>query len=125
MDREKAEGNLATVRREVQARKAPNYDAACFHAQQCIEKYLKARLQEAEIHFGRTHDLVALLHLLLPVEPSWEPLRPNLHTLTTFAVGVRYRPRVFVREQNGVVPLPGHRAYRCLARRGTFFSARY
>ena len=48
----KAEGDLATVRREVQARKAPNYDAACFHAQQCIEKYLKARLQEAEISFA-------------------------------------------------------------------------
>ena len=56
----KAEGDLATVRREVQARKAPNYDAACFHAQQCIEKYLKARLQGVEIPFGRTHDLIAL-----------------------------------------------------------------
>ena len=32
----------------------------------------------------------ALLHLLLPLEPSWEPLRPHLRTLTTFAVGVRY-----------------------------------
>ena len=53
---EKAEGDFATVRREVQARKDPNYDAACFHAQQCIEKYLKARLQEAEVPFGRTHD---------------------------------------------------------------------
>ncbi|NJL91504.1 MAG: HEPN domain-containing protein [Coleofasciculaceae cyanobacterium SM2_1_6] len=27
----------------------PNYDAVCFHAQQCFERYLKARLQEAEI----------------------------------------------------------------------------
>ena len=86
----KAEGDLATVRREVQARKAPNYDAACFHAQQCIEKYLKARLQEAEISFGRTHNLSALLNLLLPVESSWESLRPHLRTLTAFAVGVRY-----------------------------------
>ena len=86
----KAEGDLATVRREVQARKAPNYDAACFHAQQCIEKYLKARLQEEESPFGRTHDLAALLNLLLPVEPSWEPLRPHLRALTAFAVSVRY-----------------------------------
>jgi HEPN domain-containing protein len=86
----KAEGDFTTARREVQARKAPNYDAACFHAQQCIEKYLKARLQEMEIPFGRTHDLSALLHLLLPVEPSWESLRPHLRALTTFAVGVRY-----------------------------------
>ena len=86
----KAEGDLATARREVRARKAPNYDAACFHAQQCVEKYLKARLQEAAIPFGRTHDLSALLNLLLSVEPSWESLRPHLRALTTFAVGVRY-----------------------------------
>ena len=86
----KAEGDFTTARREVQARKAPNYDAACFHAQQCVEKYLKARLQEAATPFGRTHDLSALLNLLLPVEPSWESLRPHLRALTTFAVGVRY-----------------------------------
>ena len=86
----KAEGDFATARREVRARKAPNYDAACFHAQQCVEKYLKARLQETAIPFGRTHDLSALLNLLLSVEPSWESLRPQLRALTTFAVGVRY-----------------------------------
>ena len=36
----KAEGDFNTLLREVRARKAPNYDAACFHAQQCVEKYL-------------------------------------------------------------------------------------
>jgi HEPN domain-containing protein len=82
----KAEGDFATAGREVRARKAPNYDAACFHAQQCIEKYLKARLQEAGLPFGRMHDLPALLNLLLPVEPSWEFLRPHLRALTPFAV---------------------------------------
>ena len=86
----KAEGGFTTARREVQACKAPNYDAACFHAQQCVEKYLKARLQEMEIPFGRTRDLSALLNLLLPVEPAWESLRLHLRALTTFAVGVRY-----------------------------------
>lgn len=50
---EKAEGDLATVGREIRARKAPNYDAVCFHAQQCTEKYLKALLQEANIPFGK------------------------------------------------------------------------
>jgi HEPN domain-containing protein len=87
---DKAEGDFATTRREIRARKAPNYDAVCFHAQQCVEKYLKAPLQEAEISFSRTHDLAALLNLLLPFEPSWESLRLSLRTLTTFAVGVRY-----------------------------------
>src|SRR6266852_9206884 len=61
---DKAEGDFATLLREIRARKRPNYDSACFHAQQCTEKYLKARLQEAGIPFGKTHDLPALLHLL-------------------------------------------------------------
>jgi HEPN domain-containing protein len=39
-----------------------------FHAQQCVEKYFKARLEEAGLNVPRTHDLVALLQLLLPVE---------------------------------------------------------
>jgi HEPN domain-containing protein len=71
----KAEGDFATAKREVRARKAPNYDAACFHAQQCVEKYLKARLQEATIPFGRTHDLSALLNLLLSVSPRFNHVR--------------------------------------------------
>jgi HEPN domain-containing protein len=83
---DKAEGDFATTQREVRARKAPNYDAACFHAQQCAEKYLKARLQEASIPIPNTHDLVALLNLLLPVEPSWVALTSDLRALTVFAV---------------------------------------
>ena len=46
----KAEGDFATAGREMRARKNPNYDAVCFHTQQCAEKYLKAVLQENEKH---------------------------------------------------------------------------
>ena len=35
----KAEGDFLTAGRELRARKSPNYDAVCFHAQQCAEKY--------------------------------------------------------------------------------------
>jgi len=42
----KAEGDFATAVRESRARKHPNPDAVCFHAQQCIEKYLKGVLQQ-------------------------------------------------------------------------------
>lgn len=87
---QKAEGDFTTALRELRARKAPNYDAACFHAQQCAEKYLKAQLQEEEIPFGKTHDLTVLLNLLLPVEPLWESMRPQLRALTVFAIEVRY-----------------------------------
>ncbi len=87
---EKAEGDFATAGREMRARKAPNYDAVCFHAQQCAEKYLKALLQEADIPFGKTHHLIALLESLLPLKSSWETIRPQLERLNGFAVYVRY-----------------------------------
>jgi HEPN domain-containing protein len=87
---EKAEGDYATVERECRARKNPNYDAACFHAQQCAEKYLKARLKEAGISFSKTHDLIPLLEKVLPIEPLWEAYREPLGFLTDFAVRFRY-----------------------------------
>jgi len=65
---DKAEGDFATASREIRVRKFPNYDAVCFHAQQCAEKYLKALLQESEIPFGKTHHLVALLEILLKAD---------------------------------------------------------
>ncbi len=58
---EKAEGDFATAERELGVTVNPNYDAVCFHAQQCAEKYLKAQLQESGIRFGKTHDLTLLL----------------------------------------------------------------
>jgi HEPN domain-containing protein len=48
----KAEGDFATAQRENEVQEFPNYDAVCFHSQQCIEKYFKACLQEAAIAFG-------------------------------------------------------------------------
>jgi HEPN domain-containing protein len=86
----KAEGDWHSAVRESRARKYPNYDSACFHAQQCAEKYLKARLQEAGIVFGRTHHLIDLLNLALTVEPNWASLTVMLNNLSGYAVNVRY-----------------------------------
>ena len=86
----KAEGDFATVEREAWARKTPNYDGVCFHAQQCAEKYLKALLIEADLPFLRTHDLVNLLEQLLPLYPLWEVYRGDLAYLSEFAVSFRY-----------------------------------
>lgn len=86
----KAEGDLATARRELRARTAPNYDAVCFHAQQCAEKYLKALLQEEAIAFGKTHNLSLLLDLLHERHPALELLRPTLAILNAYAVEYRY-----------------------------------
>ena len=37
----KAEADYWTASRELQVSERPNYDAVCFHAQQCIEKLTK------------------------------------------------------------------------------------
>ena len=86
----KAEGDFASANRELRARKAPNYDSACFHAQQCAEKYLKARLCEAGIVTEKTHNLLHLLDRCMPIEPWWDGLRTPLNGLNAYAVAFRY-----------------------------------
>jgi HEPN domain-containing protein len=58
--------------------------------QQSAEKHLKALLAEASRTIPRTHNLVALLPLLLPIHPSLRALRRGLDSLTRFAVDTRY-----------------------------------
>lgn len=86
---QKAEGDFVSALREYRARKMPNYNAACFHAQQCAEKYMKACLQERDTPFEKTHDLVRLLHLL-PENAVLEALETELSVLSAAAVEFRY-----------------------------------
>jgi len=86
----KAEGDWTSAYREYRARKKPNYDAACFHAQQCAEKYLKAFLQHNEKPFPKTHNLIELLELALPLDSNLELLRDLLVMLNRFAISFRY-----------------------------------
>ena len=86
----KAEGDYAMMEREMRARRNPNYDGVCFHAQQCAEKYLKAHLDEAGTPFIKTHDLITLFEQILPLYPQWEEYRADLAFLSDFAVSFRY-----------------------------------
>ncbi|MFN0123018.1 MAG: HEPN domain-containing protein [Blastocatellia bacterium] len=86
----KAEEDWHVAQMSYRARKHPGYDAAAFHAQQCAEKYLKARLEEAAIVIPRTHDLLVLHQLVLPLEPGWQVLQVQLAFLNPFAVAYRY-----------------------------------
>ena len=65
-----------------------------FHCQQCVEKYLKARLEEGSLNAPKTHDLIVLLQLLLPVEPLWGSFAPALRRLNDYAVKFRYPGRI-------------------------------
>lgn len=86
----KAEEDWNVAQMSYRARKHPSYDAAVFHAQQCAEKYLKSRLEEAGIAIPRTHDLLVLHQQALTVEPGWTVLQPMLIILNPFAVAYRY-----------------------------------
>ena len=86
----KAEEDFAVVLTLARPRKKPLWSPLCFHAQQCAEKYLKARLNEASVQFYKTHDLEQLLNQVLPFEPLWAAFRPALKRLSDSAVLPRY-----------------------------------
>lgn len=90
---DKAEADYAAALIIRRSRKKRSRDIVCFHLQQCVEKYLKARLEEAAVVFPKTHDLERLLDLVLAVEPMWAALRPGLAALSDFAVDIRYPGR--------------------------------
>jgi HEPN domain-containing protein len=86
----KAEADYSTATRELQAAESPNFDAACFHAHQCVEKLMKALLILLGIVPPRTHDLAELDRLLAPVCTPWSWPVQELRFLTRASVGFRY-----------------------------------
>ena len=85
----RAEEDYALARLALR-RKKPLAYGACFHAQQCAEKYLKAILVSRGIAFAKVHDLLLLYDqcekagILVAVDPK------QLNTLSDYAVRVRY-----------------------------------
>jgi HEPN domain-containing protein len=71
-------------------RKKPLWNIVCFHVQQTVEKYLKARMEEAGLSIPKTHDLLHLLNLITPVEPLWSSYHAAFSLLASYAVLTRY-----------------------------------
>src|SRR6266404_4348694 len=92
----KAEGDYLTMRRE--STPPPNFDAVCFHAQQCVEKLLKAYLIFRSIHVPYTHNLIVLLDLIQPPDPRISELWEDLKRLSDYGVSIRY-PNEFASER--------------------------
>ena len=86
---EKAEEDFALAKSSLQRRK-PLATGACFHAQQCAEKYLKALLVYKETEFPKTHDLLLLSNLCTEAGILLEIAPKLLNTLTDHAVRTRY-----------------------------------
>lgn len=61
-----------------------------FHAQQAVEKALKAVLARAGVVFRRTHDIAELLDLLTDASLPAPPHADRLDELNPYAVEMRY-----------------------------------
>ena len=85
----KAENDLKTAAHTLKLGADCPTDTVCFHAQQCVEKYLKAFLVALGIAIPRTHDIETLTELVPP------HARPSLtveqqRELTGYATTLRY-----------------------------------
>ena len=60
---EKAEHDFTTAEHLLTLPEGCPFDVVCFHAHQCVEKYLKSLLTFRSVDFPKTHDLVVLLNL--------------------------------------------------------------
>ena len=66
-------------------------EIACFHAQQCVEKYMKAILAVSGQPIPRTHDLLIVeLVIRKNCNLSMKRLLPCLWRLNQYAVEIRY-----------------------------------
>lgn len=85
----KAENDLKNAAHTLKLGRECPTDTVCFHAQQCVEKYLKAYLAFRGLDFPKIHDVEELISLLPP------QARPNLNAeeqaqLSQYAVRPRY-----------------------------------
>ena len=86
---EKAENDLKNAAHTLEMGDDAPTDTICFHAQQCVEKYLKAFLVTRGTDFPKTHEITKIM-ALLP-----EGSRPDLadeeqERLTDYATVTRY-----------------------------------
>lgn len=61
-----------------------------FHAQQAVEKWLKAVMANRGLKRSRTHDIERLLEVLEKDDSELPPARDSLDELTQYAVPLRY-----------------------------------
>jgi HEPN domain-containing protein len=85
----KADNDLKTAAHTLTLGKDCPAESVCFHAQQCVEKYIKALLVFRSIPFPKTHNIRVVRALLPP------KLRPKLDLktqdrLTRYATVLRY-----------------------------------
>ncbi|MBI5637235.1 MAG: HEPN domain-containing protein [Nitrospinae bacterium] len=68
----------------------PLTDMACFHAQQCAEKSLKAFLVFHDRQVEKTHDLGKLVDACGKLDGSFLVMLPDLRGMSAYAITERY-----------------------------------
>ncbi|OGS21933.1 MAG: DNA-binding protein [Elusimicrobia bacterium RIFOXYA2_FULL_39_19] len=86
---EKANNDLKNIKNNLSAKDIPA-DTVCFHAQQAIEKCLKAVLVYHDREVAKTHDLVKLLSEVKIFIPGLAKEEEGLERITEYAVETRY-----------------------------------
>jgi HEPN domain-containing protein len=86
---EKADNDLKNASYTLKMGEDCPTDTVCFHAQQCVEKYLKAFLVLKDIDFTKTHDIKELV-VLLPANSRPKMTPEEQRRLTDYATVSRY-----------------------------------
>ncbi len=85
----KAENDLRTAAHTLNLGDECPTDTVCFHAQQCVEKYLKAYLSWKGVDFPKTHDIERLVGLV-PRAAQPDLTEEEQAVLTDYATAARY-----------------------------------
>ena len=85
----KAENDLKAASHILKLGEECPTDTVCFHAQQCVEKYLKAFLVLEGTDFPKTHD-IEVLRALLPKRVQPKLADEEQAKLTEYAMVARY-----------------------------------
>ena len=84
-----ADEDLSTAQAGLTLTTSIPYRIIAFHAQQCVEKYLKAYLIYHEIEFPYTHNISLLLELCAE-KGKWSSELEEAKKLSTYASTLRY-----------------------------------
>lgn len=94
---QKAEADFRAAHLLIDAENGLPFDPVCFHAQQCVEKYLKALLVRYQVIFSKTHDLPKLQGLCQQVYPDLDFDEADLSWLTEHGIDTRYPGKIATR----------------------------
>ncbi len=86
---EHAEDDLRLAEHGMTLTSGVPYRLIAYHAQQCVEKHLKAYLVYHKVDFPYTHNISLLLNLCLELA-AWTEEMEDAKELTSYAITTRY-----------------------------------